>query len=65
MHGAGVRDGEGAIEGMHPGAHTVCAMIGDPRVASSVKLSCRQVTLSAAAKQTASIVVPDAWLERK
>jgi hypothetical protein len=65
MHGGGVRGGAGAIEGLRPGAHTLCAMIGDPRVASTVKLKCTHVTLTAAAKQTASLVVPAAWLENK
>ncbi|HEY5921738.1 MAG TPA: carboxypeptidase regulatory-like domain-containing protein, partial [Kofleriaceae bacterium] len=65
MHGGGIRDGAASIAGVHTGAHTLCAMLGDPRVASSMKLKCSQVKLSAAAKQTASLVVPAAWLEGK
>ena len=61
MYAGGVRDGAGAISGMRPGAQTLCAMIGDPRIASTVKLECIQLTLTAAANQTASIVVPTAW----
>jgi hypothetical protein len=60
MYGGGT-----SIEGMRPGAYTLCAMLGDARVASSVKLQCKHVTVTAAAKQTASLVVPDAWLDGK
>ncbi|MDB4954676.1 MAG: hypothetical protein JWO36_2245 [Myxococcales bacterium] len=63
--GRGIQGGAASIEGLRPGAHTLCAMIGDPRVASSVKLKCTQVKLTAAATQTASLVVPAAWLEGK
>lgn len=65
MHGGGIREGAASIEGLRPGTHTLCAMLGDPRVASSVKLECTQVKLSATTKQTASLVVPAAWLEGK
>ena len=63
MHGGGIREGAASIEGLRPGTQTLCAMVGDARVASTVKLKCKQVTLTAAAKQTASLVVPAAWLE--
>ncbi len=65
MHSGGIREGAGSIEGLRPGTQTLCAMLGDPRIASSVKLKCTPVKLTAAAKQTASLVVPDAWLEAK
>lgn len=63
MYGRGIKAGAASIDGIHPGPHTLCAMLGDPRVASTVKLECTQVKLSAAVKQTASIVVPAAWLQ--
>jgi hypothetical protein len=63
MYGRGVRAGAARIEGVHPGLHTLCAMLGDPRIASTVKLKCTQVTLTAAPNQTASLVVPAAWLQ--
>ena len=65
MYGGGIQAGAASIEGMRPGAYTLCALLGDPRVASSVKLKCTQVKLIAAAKQTASLVVPAAWVEAK
>jgi hypothetical protein len=63
MYAGGVRNGAATIEGMRPGAHTLCTMVGDPRIASTVKLQCTQLTLSAAPNQTASLVVPAAWAE--
>jgi hypothetical protein len=63
MHGTGIRAGAASLEGLRAGTHTLCAMLGDPRVASSIKLACAQVTLTAAANQTASLVVPAAWLD--
>ncbi|HTL36711.1 MAG TPA: sigma-70 family RNA polymerase sigma factor [Kofleriaceae bacterium] len=63
MYGGRVQEGVASIESMRPGAYTVCVMLGDPRVASSVKLECTHVKVSATAKQTASLVVPDAWLD--
>lgn len=63
MHGRGIRAGTAQIDGMRAGPHTLCAMLGDPRVASTVKLQCTQIKLSGAASQTTSLVVPDAWLE--
>ncbi len=63
MQMAGILAGAGSIAGLRPGMQTVCAMIGDPRVASSVKITCKQMTLTAAAKQTASIVVPASWTD--
>ena len=62
MHGAGVRDGAASIAGLRPGTHTLCAMIGDARVASTVKLTCTPLSLTTAPHQTAAIVVPSAWL---
>ncbi len=63
MHGGGIRDGAASIHDLKPGTHTLCAMIGDPRIASSVKLRCKQVTLTAAASKNASLIVPAAWSE--
>jgi RNA polymerase sigma factor (sigma-70 family) len=63
MHSGRIQAGAATIQGMHPGAHTLCAMIGDARIASTVKLECTQLKLTAAAKQSASVVVPAAWLE--
>lgn len=63
MHGGNVRDGVASIEGLQPGTHTLCAIIGDPRIASSVKLSCKHVTLTAATNQKASLIVPASWSE--
>jgi hypothetical protein len=57
--------GATSIEGMHSGLHTLCAALGDPRNASAMKISCTQVTLTAAASQTAALVVPAAWLDGK
>ena len=63
MHGRGIRGGIAQIDGVHRGPHTLCAMLGDPRIASTVKLKCTQVTLSAAPNQTASLVVPAGWAD--
>ena len=63
MYGGGLREGTGAIEGMRPGDYTVCAMLGDPRIASTVKLQCTHVTVTSAAQQHASLVVPAAWAD--
>jgi RNA polymerase sigma factor (sigma-70 family) len=64
MYGGRIKDGAASIAGMRPGAYTICAILGDPRVASSVKLECTQTKLSDAATQSASLVVPSSWLER-
>jgi RNA polymerase sigma factor (sigma-70 family) len=61
----GIQDGIATIEGMRPGVHTLCALLGDPRDPSSAKLKCTQQTLTAATKQNASLVVPSAWLDGK
>ncbi|HEY5945526.1 MAG TPA: carboxypeptidase regulatory-like domain-containing protein, partial [Kofleriaceae bacterium] len=64
MYGGRVQAGAAEIKAMRPGAYTLCTFLGDPRVASSVKkLTCTQLKLTAGAKQTASLVVPAAWLE--
>ncbi|MEP6860835.1 MAG: hypothetical protein ABJE66_09460 [Deltaproteobacteria bacterium] len=63
MYVGGVRNGAATIEGMRPGAHTLCAMVGDPRIASTVQLECTQLMLTASPNQTASLVVPAAWAE--
>ena len=63
MYMRGIVAGAASIEGMRPAAHTVCATLGDPRVPSSAKLKCIHVTLTAATKQTATIVVPAAWVD--
>ncbi len=65
MHGRGIQNGSGTIEGMRPGAYTLCAGLGDARIASSVKLTCTHVKLTAAPNQSAAIVVPAAWVEGK
>jgi RNA polymerase sigma factor (sigma-70 family) len=62
----GINEGAATIEGMRPGPHTLCALFGDPRVVTgALKFKCTQTKLSAAIKQTASLVVPAAWLESK
>jgi hypothetical protein len=63
MYGGRIQGGAASIERMRPGTYTLCAVLGDPRVASTVKLKCKQATLTAAANQSASIVVPAAWLD--
>lgn len=63
MHMRGIQQGAASIDGMRPGPYTVCAALGDPRDVSSLKFRCTQVTLTAAATQHASIVLPAAWLE--
>jgi RNA polymerase sigma factor (sigma-70 family) len=65
MHGHPIQGGAASIEGMRPGAYTLCAVLGDARVASSVKLKCTQAKLTAAPRQTAALVVPDAWVDGK
>jgi RNA polymerase sigma factor (sigma-70 family) len=61
----GVSEGAATIEGMRPGAHTICALFGDPRSMdpSALKFKCSPVKLTAAAKQTATVVIPAALLE--
>src|SRR5262249_22895293 len=59
MRSGVARLGSGSLTGLHPGPHTVCAMVGDPRVASSLKLACTRLVL--ASNQTAALVVPAAW----
>ncbi len=59
----GVAGGPATIEGMTAGPHTLCAMLGDPRDPASVKFRCAPATLTASSKQTATVVVPQAWLE--
>jgi RNA polymerase sigma factor (sigma-70 family) len=62
----GINEGASTIEGMRAGVHTICVMLGDPRMdMSAIKFKCTQAKLSAAAKQTAAIVVPAAWLGEK
>ncbi|NVB81474.1 MAG: carboxypeptidase regulatory-like domain-containing protein, partial [Kofleriaceae bacterium] len=63
MYARGIRDGAASIDGMRPGAYTLCVTLGDTRVASSVKLKCTQVKVTAAATQAASLVVPAAWFD--
>lgn len=65
MQGGRIRAGAASIEGLRPGTHTLCAMVGDARVASTVKLECTHVKLTTATKQNASLVVPAAWLAGK
>lgn len=65
IHMRRVQAGAASIEGMHTGAHTVCTGFGDPRIATEMKFKCTQVKLTAAARQTASLVVPASWLEGK
>jgi hypothetical protein len=56
----GIQDGAASIEGMRPGGHTLCALIGDPRTPRSVtSFKCTHVELTAAPKQNATLVVPD------
>ena len=63
MHGGTLRDGAATIDGLQPGAQTLCAFLGDPRIASSVKLQCKSLTLTTAPAQSATLVVPAAWLD--
>lgn len=63
MHGGVIQGGTATIEGLRRGVHTLCAMVGDPRVASSVKLECKQMVLTGAAHQSASLLVPAGWVE--
>jgi hypothetical protein len=59
----GVIGGAATIEGMRPGPHTICALIGMPMPdTSSLKFKCTHATLTGAAKQAATLVVPAAWL---
>ena len=61
----GIQDGAATIEGMRPGVHTLCALIGDPRMPASLKFKCTPVKLTAAPKQNASVTVPAAWVDGK
>ncbi len=61
MHMRMVMGGAAEITGMRPGAYTLCALFGDPRSGNPPK-KCTHAQLSPAAKQTASIVVPEALL---
>ncbi|HEY5927316.1 MAG TPA: carboxypeptidase regulatory-like domain-containing protein, partial [Kofleriaceae bacterium] len=61
----GLSEGTATIEGMRPGAHTVCATSGDPRRDPNAKVKCVPAKLTTAAKQSATIVVPSAWTEAK
>ena len=56
----------GAVEiaGARPGAHTVCAMFGNP-ADPSTRFACTHVTLEArTAKQTVKLAVPASWFEK-
>jgi uncharacterized GH25 family protein len=60
MYMRGIQDGAASIEGMRPGGHTLCALIGDPRIPRSVtSFKCTQLELTAAPKQNATLVVPE------
>ncbi len=62
----GISEGAATIEGVRPGAHTLCVLFGDPRQdPSALKFKCSPAKLTAAAKQTAAVVVPAAWFESK
>jgi uncharacterized GH25 family protein len=61
----GVQDGAAEVTGMKPGPHTLCVVAGDPRDPSSAKMTCAHHTMTAAAKQSATVIVPAAWLDEK
>lgn len=61
----GIMAGAATIEGMRAGPHTLCVLVGDPSGGGLPKFKCTPTKLSAAAKQTASIVVPAAWFDGK
>lgn len=62
----GIMEGAATIEGMRAGAHTLCVLLGDPRMdPSALKFRCTPAKLTAAAKQTATVVIPAAWLDAK
>jgi len=61
MYARGITAGAATIEGMRPGAHTMCAIVGDPRIPSAMKFKCTPLKLTAATKQTASLVLPATW----
>jgi hypothetical protein len=63
MYARGVQAGASSIEGMRAGIHTLCALLGDPRDTSTMKFKCTQTKLTTAPKQTATVVVPAAWLD--
>jgi hypothetical protein len=63
MHKRGVIAGAATVEGLHPGVHTMCLMLGDPRMPSpNNKMQCTPAKLTAAPKQALTIVVPESWL---
>ncbi len=59
----GVFDGALKIDGLKPGAHTLCVIGGDPRDPATAKLHCAPTKLTNAASQKAAITVPAAWLD--
>jgi protocatechuate 3,4-dioxygenase beta subunit len=61
----GVQNGAAQIEGMKPGAHTLCVVGGDPRDPATAKLACAPAKLTTAATQTATVTVPADWLAQK
>jgi len=59
----GVAGGSATIEGMTAGPHTLCALLGDPRDPASLQFRCSPATLGGGSRQTATVVVPHAWVE--
>ncbi len=60
----GIVDGAASIDGLRPAGHTLCVLLGDPRVTmGDLKFKCTQYKVTNAPKQNAAIVVPAAWLE--
>ncbi|NVB79269.1 MAG: sigma-70 family RNA polymerase sigma factor [Kofleriaceae bacterium] len=57
----GVVDGAATIEGVKPGPHTACVVLGDPRDPSATKFKCAQTKVVGSAGKVA-ITVPSAWL---
>lgn len=54
----GISDGAAQIEGMRPGPHTLCVLFGgNPMDPTTMKFKCSPANLSAATKQTASVIV--------
>jgi hypothetical protein len=55
------------IADVRTGAHTACAIFGNPMTAdpATIKFKCTPVKVGTAAKQAVTITVPAAWFEDK
>ncbi len=65
MYLRGAMGGATEITGVRPGAHTVCALLGNPMDPAAVKFKCTPARLGAAPKQAVAVVVPAAWVDAK